>query len=223
MVTLHRGTLAGMVAALALWAAPARAQAHGGLQGGFVAAIGAGAGSADFACDVCLTDHQVSAALQLRAGMAVTPDLALTMDVSGWRKHYASSGGSATADLGFLTLDAQWYPAGGSQFFVTAGGGVAAFRDAISSGSPGATTLTATSVAATAGLGWDLRVGDRWGITPYVNFYGAARAPVQVNSAGSSRRLGATLVQAGIALHWRQHARHRVTAAEWLHPDSTGR
>lgn len=197
-------------------AVPAGAQSEQTAIGSVLATVGLGSGSASFTCGSCAPQHQVSVAGRVRAAVLVGPSVALGLDVAGWGKRLTQPAGQTAIQLGFADVVGQWYPAGGSEFFVTAGGGVALFRAARGPAPAAGPDFTSQSPALVFGLGWDLRLGARVGVTPYVDFYTATGGRARLTEAGPLEPFRPSLVQVGIGLSVLPPRRDPATG--WLLP-----
>ncbi|HEX8724762.1 MAG TPA: hypothetical protein VF737_05165 [Gemmatimonadaceae bacterium] len=200
--------------------------------GSATVAVGVGSGAATFNCAACLSQRQLSVAAKIRAGMTLTSAWTAGLEGNLWTKRFQRPNGHSAAQLAFADLAAQWYPAGGSEFFVSAGAGVALFHETISNNGSAAFTVSSLSPALVLGLGWDLPVGDRWAVTPYVDFLTGGASSAIPDGTGARQRFQPALVQIGLAVTrlppWRDAAAawglpraRRPTAARRVRSAST--
>ncbi len=159
-----------------------------------------GSGSATFTCPACNPQRQLSVAARFRTSLTVDPAWTIGLETSIWTKRFERADGQSLAQLGFVAVAAQWYPAGGSEFFVSGSAGVAMFHEAITNTGAPAGTVSSANPAVAVGLGWDIPVTGRWGVTPYLDFLIAGASSANVNGAGVRQRFRPGLVQIGVAL-----------------------
>ena len=87
---------------------------------GFHASFGLGAGSAAMTCSGCNSDRETSSSMTLRFGGAVSSNVVLSGEISGWSKDKSG----VSTSLSFLTLSAQIYPEPNQGFFWKFGAGL---------------------------------------------------------------------------------------------------
>jgi hypothetical protein len=177
---------------------------------------GFGFGSATFSCPACLPPRQLSLTGKIRGGMTVNSTWTIGLEGNLWIKQFQRPDGHSAAHLEFLDVAAQWYPAGGSEFFVSGGAGVALFHEEINNTGAATVKVSAVSPAVVLGLGWDIPVHQRWAVTPYMDFLTGGGASANVTGAGARVRFQPALVQIGVAVTrlppWRD------AAAAWRLP-----
>lgn len=195
-----------MIACMFAWevfaaaAAPAGAQTGVRQSGSITTSVGVGFGSATFVCPACLATRQLSLSGTIRSGMTLSSTWTVGLEGSLWVKQFQQPGRHSAAQLGFVDVAAQWYPAGGSEFFVSGGAGVALFHEAIHiSGAP-SVKARAVNPALALGLGWDIPIRDRWAVTPYMDFLIGGAASADVYGTGTRVRFRPALVQVGLAV-----------------------
>jgi hypothetical protein len=195
-----RGVIRSLLLAAAMAAVTARARAQSGPRqsGSVTTSVGVGSGSATFTCPACFPQRQLSVAAKFRTGITVNPAWTIAMETSVWTKRFERTDGHSSAQLGFVDLVAQWYPAGGSEFFVSGGAGVALFHEAISDTGAPTATVNSASPAVAVGFGWDIPVAGRWGMTPYVDFLTGAASSANVDGTGGRQRFQPAVVQIGL-------------------------
>jgi len=141
---------------LALGASVASAQ-HPQIRKGFWIGFGFGYGS--YTCTGCGSTGGVSGYLKM--GGTVSPHLLLGGETNGWSK----SQNGATLTTGNASFAAYYYPQPAGGFFLRGGVGFSTI-----SGSSGGSSASQTGLGATAGLGYDARVGVKTSITPVFNY-----------------------------------------------------
>jgi hypothetical protein len=161
---------------------------------GFHASFGLGAGSAALTCSGCDSDRETSSSMMLRFGGAVSPNVVLSGEISGWSKE--KNGVSTT--LSFLTLAAQIYPDQNQGFVWKFGAG---FVGAQSSAS--GVKVEASGFGLTGGLGYDIALTPGFSLTPYGDIAWMSSAEAKVNGSNTGISVGANLIHIGLAASWR--------------------
>lgn len=193
-----RGLLGGALLALSpallcAQSSPARS--------GIVAAVGVGAGSASFTCDVCRSGRDNGGSAVARLGVRIRSGLVVAAEGSGWTSNYTDPRGTGTVRMLFVSAVAQWYPRAARGGFLKAGGGGGSIREEMTLTGIGDVTVTTTGPAFVAGVGWDLPIGGgRWAITPYADVNVISKAEQRVNGWRPESRLGASVVHLGVAV-----------------------
>jgi len=152
---ISRGSAIGL-ALLVLGVSVASAQ-HPQTRKGFWIGFGFGYGS--YTCTGCNSTGSFSGYLKM--GGTVSPHLLLGGETNGWTK--SENGGTITA--GNASFTAYYYPQPAGGFFLRGGAGFSDIRL-----SSGGSSASQTGLGATAGLGYDVRVGANTSITPVFNF-----------------------------------------------------
>lgn len=181
-----------LAAALAA-AAPLAAQQHPQTREGFWIGFGLGAGSAGASCDVCSGDREVGLSGHLRAGATVSPQLLLGAETNGW---YKSEGG-LTQQIGAFSATLTAYPAVADGFYLKGGLGLLVYR-----ADDNIDELTSTGLGLSAGLGYDVRVGDNFSLVPYGNVLLATGGDLKFDGADLNTDFNANLVQFGLGVMW---------------------
>ncbi len=146
-----------MLAALAVLGVSIASAQHPQTRKGFWIGFGFGYGS--YSCTDCGSTGSVSGYLKM--GGTVGPHLLLGGETNGWTK----SENGATIDAGNASFTAYYYPQPASGLLLRGGVGFSTTR--VSSGGLSGSN---TGVGATAGVGYDVRVGGNTSITPVLNF-----------------------------------------------------
>lgn len=133
---------------------------------GFWIGAGFGYGSLARTCDACENlPGEPGLSGYFRLGATVAPQLLMGAEVNGWRKDL--QGTTVTSVNASVTSYVYLKPTSG--FFFKGGLGVSWYREDIALKDP-ADTVGTTGFGLTAGLGYDLRVGDNISLTPVANF-----------------------------------------------------
>jgi len=159
---MSRSTIMLGLLAAALVAVPqgADAQSRPQTRDGFF--IGFGVGGGTFGCSVCGTEREGSLTGHLKLGGTVSPRLLLGVESSAWTKEE----GGVRLTHGNVSALAQFYPSATAGFYLS--GGVGLSRLAVDvSGGGGTVTVTENGLGLTAGLGYDVRLGTNFSLTPY--------------------------------------------------------
>lgn len=123
--------------------------------------IGFGLGGGSFGCAGC-GSRETGAAGYLKFGGAVSPRLLIAGESSAWTKEE----GGARMSHANVSAIAQFYPSATSGFFLKGGLGVSRLEASVSGGgfsfSEGESGL-----GMTAGLGYDIRLGANFSLSPY--------------------------------------------------------
>lgn len=146
-----------MISALLLLGASAASAQHPQTRKGFWIGFGFGYGS--YSCSGCGSTGSISGYLKM--GGVLSKHLLLGGETNGWSK----SEGGATLTTGNASLAAYYYPQPAGGFFLRGGVGFSEARV-----SQGGLSGSNSGPGATAGLGYDLRVGGNTSITPVANF-----------------------------------------------------
>ena len=144
--------------ALCLAAAPARAQEPSG----FWASAGLGTGMHQLSCDVCLGEYNGGWAARVALGGTLSDHLRLGGEVQGW------TDGSEGIRSTFLAVapTLYWYPSPArTRYFVMGGVGLARFR-----ASDSTDALSASSLGVMLGVGYEVRIGRAYALTPFAGF-----------------------------------------------------
>jgi hypothetical protein len=175
------------------------AQATHQQAGALTGSIGIGSGSAAFSCDVCGSHRDVSVTVLGNIGARVRSNLVVVVEGSGWKSDYSASSGNGDASIIVADAALQWYPRAASGVFVKGGVGPAWVTDHVSIDALGETTVKSRSAALVVGAGWDVPITKLMAISPYAAFDYLGRAKQSVNGLRIGEKLGATVLQVGVA------------------------
>lgn len=126
--------------------------------------IGFGLGGGSFGCADC-GDRQSGLSGHLKLGTTLSPRLLFGVESTAWTKE--ESGARMTHTN--LSAMMQFYPAATSGFFLKGGLGVSRLEASASSGGFSFSAAD-TGLGLTAGLGYDVRVGNTLSVSPYGMF-----------------------------------------------------
>jgi hypothetical protein len=130
---------------------------------GFWFSLGAGLGSRGLSCDFCVgNEREGGFATNFKFGGAVGPNVTLAASLTGWITRHPESRGGRYGVFSSLMGVVQVYPMTDAGLFFQGGGGyiVDVIDDESVIDSPGITL----------GVGYDLRVGRNFSLTPQVNY-----------------------------------------------------
>src|SRR5882762_558117 len=133
---------------------------------GFWIGAGFGYGSLARTCDACQNlpgEPGLSGFLKL--GVTAAPQLLMGVEANGWRKNI--QGTTVTAVNASVVSYLYLKPTSG--FFFKGGFGISWYREDPALKDP-SDTVSSNGIGITAGLGYDLRVGDNISLTPVGNF-----------------------------------------------------
>jgi hypothetical protein len=181
-------------------AGAATAQAAKGLdtpspRHGFWFAVGAASGSVGMNCSGCTSDRKSGASGTVRMGGTLSPHWLLGGEIDGWAK--SESGVDMT--VASVAVVASWYPSRTGGFFLKFGLGGLAYHEE----DPDASKSDITGAAGVFGLGYDLRVGRSFALTPYLNSIASSNSRIKLNGTSVPLvSMNPNLVQFGVALSW---------------------
>jgi len=188
----------GAVVLAALVAAPAVAQSKPQTRDGFTISFGLGGGSAGSSCDGCDSDRESAPSVYLRLGGALRPGLVLAGEINGWSKTKTESGVEGTLTIVTVNALVQWYPQPATGFFLS--GGVGTGSMGLDVKIPGRPTVSdrTTGFGYQAGLGYDIRVGRNFSLTPFGTYF--ATAGGKLDSTGE--KIDANVFHFGLGFTW---------------------
>jgi hypothetical protein len=150
--------LAVSAAVLALLPKDVAAQGHPQTREGFF--IGLGVGGGTLGCEGC-GDRESGLGAHLKLGGTLSPKLLIGAESGGWTKE---EGGIRLTHANLSAL-AQFYPSATAGFFLKGGIGLSRLEVSASGGS-----VSDEGLGLTAGLGYDVRLGSNFSLSPYLSF-----------------------------------------------------
>jgi hypothetical protein len=148
--------------ATAVVAQDTHAQMNAPAREGFFIGLGLGGGS--FGCSGC-NERESGLSGHLKLGGTLNSQWLLGVESSAWTKE--ESGARLThANVSAM---AQFYPAATSGFFLRGGIGVSTLEASFSGGGS-SFSARESGLGLTAGLGYDMRVGSNFSVSPYGTF-----------------------------------------------------
>lgn len=160
---------------------------------GFGISFGFGAGSAGAACDACTSDRTTGLSGYLRLGGHVNAQTLVAFESNGW----VNSEDGIDETLGFYSGVVQFYPNADQGFYVKGGIGLSLYT-----ATDGVDDLSGTAFGFTAGMGYDIRVGRSFSLTPYVNVLTSTKGELKFNDTGTDLKISANLIQLGLGFTW---------------------
>jgi hypothetical protein len=164
---------------------------HPQVRQGFWISVGFGVGVYELNCDGCSFERAIDKSGNLRMGGSVSQKVLVGGEVMAW-SHYADGvdewGGALTAVM-------LYYPSSSGGLFLKGGLGVGGY-DASGYG----WQQTATGLALSGGLGYDLRLATNFSVTPYLNGFYAFQAPLELSGSPTGTDATQELVQIGFAI-----------------------
>lgn len=161
---------------------------------GFGISFGLGGGSASVDCSGCNSDRETGFSGYLRLGGHVRPDLMVAFESNGYTK---SSDGVDTSG-GFYSVALQWYPNVEKGFYMKGNLGVAAVLEDYDDGDE----FTVAAPGVGLGVGYDLRLGKNFSLTPYMNLVFTGNGDVKYNDSSTGVNARFNLIQIGLGFTW---------------------
>ncbi len=173
-------------------AAPALAQETQPRQG-FGISFGLGGGSAGIDCDGCGSDRDTGGSGYLRLGGHVRPDLFVAFESIG----FVTSNDGWDTTGGFYSVATQWYPNVDKGFYLKGNLGVAGVVE-----DDGFDEIEVAAFGLGLGIGYDIRLGRNFSLTPYANLVYTAKGDVKLNGSSTGIKAGFNLFQIGLGFTW---------------------
>ncbi len=192
--------LATLLVPLAI--SPVSAQRADARRAGFYASVGLGSGSAGVTCDGCDSDRRSKLTVMARFGGSVRPDLVIGGEVMAWSDEASDSGISGDMTLGFVGATAQYFPDPKRGLYLKGGLGVATSEVNLRVSGVGSAKLEATGLGLVAGVGYDIPLGRAFSLTPFADYYHAAKADAKINGSDAGEKLGFSVLNIGLAATW---------------------
>ena len=179
--------------ALVVFAVPAFAQRPQTREGVNVS-FGFGGGSAGLGCSGCV-NRQSGTLFYINVGGTLSPRLTLGGEINGF--DYVSNQEELT--LGSLMAVAHFYPEPSSGFFLTGGAGLTslAIIDYIER-----SDISATGFGVELGLGYDVRLGKNFSLTPNASYVKGFSGQVSYNGITTPNNVNPDYVQLGLGFTW---------------------
>lgn len=184
---------ASLLALLLLAPALASAQGKPHTRGGFGASFGIGGGSVGTSCDNCTTERFGGAVAYLRLGGHVRPNVLLAGESNAW----VNADQDVDESLAFVTFVTHWYPNTNSGLYLRAGIGVSIYENIV-----GATTLSSSAGAGTFGIGYDIRVGRNFSLTPFAHAFGTGEGEMMIGASPTGEKFSNNVIQFGLGFTW---------------------
>jgi hypothetical protein len=146
---------------------------------GFFIGLGLGYGSLDITCDGCEVDREGGLSGYLKLGGAISDQVLLGVESNGWYKSEEGVG----ITFGTLTGSVYVYPSATANFYLRGGAGLATFHVEDFD--------TETGFGWSVGLGYDIPIGTKTGLTPFANL-----------SFGHINDATVNVLQLGLGINW---------------------
>jgi hypothetical protein len=187
VLSLSLAAANGAVAQKKTDGAPSRRQ-------GFWFGLGAAAGSAGMECTGCGSDRKSGGSGYVRLGGTLSPHWLLGAEIDGWAR---SESGTDMA-LANVAFTASWYPSRTGGFFLKFGLGALAYQE-----DDGTDKTEVAGGSAIIGIGFDIPIGRRSSLTPFLNSIASSKSTVKFNGTEMTGfEANPNLVQVGLALSW---------------------
>lgn len=172
---------------------------------GFTGALGVNKGNVQTNCDVCVESQSDSDfGFMFRAGWTLRPNYYVGVELTLWEKQQELSGIQADVNFNVVTAVLLWYPQTYHQYFLKGGLGIAQVKTVHDtpgqSGGFVASELEATGPLVQVGLGYDLRLGRAWSVTPYIDFLFGFSGKSDVGSSSATTTLKSAMLVFGAAV-----------------------
>jgi hypothetical protein len=158
---------------------------------GFWIAFGLGAGTFDLSCDGCSYDAKTDLSGTLRMGGTLSQKVLIGGESMGWLHSENNVDQVAGALSGVLLF----YPSATGGLYLKGGLGVAYY----SASASGFATEDLTAFALSGGVGYDIRLGRNFSLTPYFNGFYGFPASYKSGGAGQGFNVSQSLLQLGLA------------------------
>lgn len=136
--------------------------------------------------------RETGLAINGRAGYALTPRFSLGLDATLWAKE--SDGATAAAWL--VSGMATFYPSASGDFWLEGGLG-AVVLDESDIGNRG------TGLALSAGVGYDIRIGESWGVAPFARATFSSGVEIEQGGRSTGFTENPDLLMFGATFAWR--------------------
>ena len=179
---------------------------------GFWIGFGPGAGySAGLSCPCPTKDGSGRLSGYARLGGTLSRSVLLGFEAIGWRRSAIEEMGSATTQthesISYGSVILLWYPSPTSPLYLKAGLGGMRYREEVGGGGDieiRGLVLTATAPSASLGIGYEVRMGRKFSLVPYLNGLTSSAVQEHVNvQFYPTEDVSITLVQFGLGVTWR--------------------
>lgn len=157
--------------------------------------FGLGGGSAGIRCDGCTRGREGGNLFYLNIGGTITPRLTIGGELNGFGRT------SNEEDLTIAAVMAvgHFYPRATSGFFVTTGVGL---TNTLIENRLDRTSVTASGFGVEAGLGYDVRLGRNFSLSPYAQYVTSFSNQVMYSGVAAPGRINADYVHIGLGFTW---------------------
>lgn len=157
--------------------------------------FGFGGGTAGIGCDGCDRNRQGGTLFYVNVGGTLTRRLTLGGELNG----FGYSSNDEDLAIASLMVVAHFYPEPASGFFLTGGAGLTSTSI---TNHLDRTDVSATGVGLAAGLGYDVRLGRNFSLTPYAQYVKGFSGTVSYNGVNSPGEMNPDYVQVGLGFTW---------------------
>ena len=167
---------------------------------GFFLGGGLGYGATRLSCDICVTEGSRIGGMSgyLRAGYTVTPVLLLGAEFDAWGGRADPETAADTTVSRFMAsffAVGYWYPSTRMGLYLKAGAGLVSWR-------ADGGTLTASAMGGTLGAGFEIPVGRRVSLLPFVNYLDTANGDLTLDGSRVLGPASISMWQVGIGATW---------------------
>lgn len=188
-----------LAAALLLPAANTAAAQRDEVYRGTSFAFGIGRGSMSIKCKGCETSDQADISGMGRIAWAWRENLTVGFEALGFQKAQIINLETVNATFVFGGPVLLWYPRQYSDMFLKVGGGMSSSSGTFNAQSSIPTKLELNGPTVLAGVGMDLRFGQRFSLTPYIDYYKPASKDADLGG-GASVTISSHTLNFGVAL-----------------------
>jgi hypothetical protein len=161
---------------------------------GFWISFGFGAGSLGASCDGCGDlDRETGVSGYLRLGGTISQNILIGGGTNGF---YKDSDG-IKQQFGAVSALILWYPSARGGLYLQGGLGYSLY-----SATDGIDDIDAGGASALLGIGYDIRLGTNFSLTPFFNVAANGGAEAKFNDVGLGANLNTNLAQLGLGVSW---------------------
>lgn len=188
----------------ALIVAPAaQAQDLSAERTGLAVSFGVAAGSAGLNCTPKCQGDRLSGPIWMVRGVAnVSSQLAFGLEVNQFNQHAPAANNKGRWQLTWITFDALWYPQAEEDLYFKVGIGISTVHAHVTFPSvpAGALNLNSSNAGLAIGVGRDFRLSNSYAITAFGDYLATAKSTAFLSSTDSGARMGADVLNLGLAL-----------------------